>query len=374
MEYLHILLRMSGEIWAVERNKLSAMVEFILFRAAGGELSPPEVESRVMTGRREREVAAAPGNVAVLPIHGLIMPRVSQMRVSEAGTPLDALSRSFRELMADDNVKAIVLDIDSPGGVSSGVDEFASEMHEARGVKPVIAQVNSLAASAAYWLAAQADEIVVTPSGRAGSIGVYSIHDDVSGALAARGVKRTIIASHENKVAGNPFGPLTDEARAKIEKSIRYTNDQFVAAVARGRNKSQKHVDENFGQGDVYDPPELLKRGMVDRIAPMAETLRRFGVGVSPAKRTQASAARASIARGVIPARSDFEALLREDFRASKSLASALASGVSLQAERSESGLPEPSRSESGGDAGVSDETLTAFKEAAKNLAALAKP
>lgn len=361
MKYPATLLRFMNETWAIDRPKLADMVDFLLFKAEGGMLTDPEVEARTISGKREREVAASPGEIGFIPVHGLIMPRVANLRVSEPGIGLDALAQQFRAAIANENVKAIVMEYDTPGGQTGGLDELAQEMFEARGTKPIIAQINSLAASAGYYLAAQADEVIASPSSRAGSIGVYSIHDDVSAQLEAKGIKRTIIASGPNKVSANPFGPLTEEGREKIAAAVNYANDQFVRAVARGRNVTVKFVNQNMGAGDSFDPPDLLKRNMVDRIAPLRETLARFGVNLSPGKAAAARSARTALALGRKPDRTELEALFRE-CGASKTLAASLASGGAADRGRSESGGDYPNRSESGGETGDNEKQLESIR------------
>jgi signal peptide peptidase SppA len=288
------------------------------------------------------------------------------LRASESGVGLDALAKEFRGHVANTNIKAIVMEFDSPGGQTGGLDEFAQEIFESRDQKPIIAQVNSLAASAAYYLAAQAHEIVASPSSRAGSIGVYAVHDDISEMLKGKGINRTIIASGPNKAAIN-FGPLSDEARDKIASDVAFANEQFVKAVARGRGTTQKTVNEKMGGGDVFNPPDLVKRNMADRVAPIRDTLARFGVEISPAKKSAAGAARAALALGHTPAVSDFEAMLREQ-GAPKSLAARLASGGAADRSRSESGDDPSLRSESGDETGIKEslDALRAMRSAFK--------
>lgn len=297
MKYLHILLAFAAEPLAIEPTKLNEIVSFLLMKADGGELSAGEIESRI-SQRRERETARGSGVVGVINVHGMIMPRVASMKVSEAGTPIEETAATFRAMLADDRFKAIVFNHDSPGGVVNGVEEFAQEIHEARGIKPIVAQVNGLSASASYWLATAADEVVVTPSGSGGSIGVYTAHDDISKALEAKGIKRTFIASGSRKLDGSPLEPLSEEAFSHISKRVKHAHGMFVRAVARGRGVSQTHVNENFGDGLVFDAEELVKRGMADRVGSMKDTLERFGVEVSPAMRSATGEMRRALAAG----------------------------------------------------------------------------
>jgi HK97 family phage major capsid protein len=234
--------------------------------------------------------AAKPGSVAVLPVYGIIAQRVSQLDISEGGTGIDALTAQFRAALADPNVNAIVLDIDSPGGSVYGVDELAQEVFAAREQKKVVAQVNSLSASAAYYLASQATEIAMTPGGEVGSIGVRSMHTDISQMLAQKGIKVTPITFGKYKAEGNPYEPLSQEARDFMQGRVNDYGEAFVSAVARGRAAKPSAVREDFGQGRMFGAKQAKSLGMVDRIATMDETLARLGVSPAAATSAQASA------------------------------------------------------------------------------------
>lgn len=302
MKYLNILLACAAEPWALQREKFEAVTQFLLFKATGGDLTAEEIQARI-DPKQERGIARQEGTVAVLPIFGVMAQRMNMMdEVSGGGgTSTDIATKQLHALLADEGVKAIILDIDSPGGTVFGTQEFGSEIFAARGIKPIIAQVNSTAASAAYWVAAQADEIVVTPGGRAGSIGVYAMHEDISKALEQEGIKPTLISAGKFKVEGNSFEPLSDEARAAIQDRVDRANTSFVKAVARGRGVKVGQVNEQFGQGRMFDAEQLLDRGMADRIGTLHETLERFGVAARPAAmRQKAGGARAEMAETFI--------------------------------------------------------------------------
>lgn len=281
MKYINILMNCASEPWALEKSKLIAVANFLRFKAAGGSYSAEEL-SRI-TQKREQEVRKSEGAIGVLPIQGVIGERMNLLDDISGGTSTEMISRQLRGMLNDDAIKVIVLDINSPGGVARSVEELAAEIFAARGIKPIVAQVNTCAASAAYWIAAQADEVVVTPSGQAGSIGVYTIHEDVSEMLAKEGIKETFIYSGQYKVIGNAFEPLGDEAKSIIQKRVDELAASFTRGVAQGRNTTIKDVSENFGQGLMFGAEELVGRGMADRIATMAETLERFGVYLNPA-------------------------------------------------------------------------------------------
>lgn len=281
MNYKHILSAFVAEPWAMQPEKLDALCRFIEFKANGGEYSAEEVAARVGS-RPQASASAQSGSIAVIPVYGVLAQRMNLMSAMSGGTSYQMLSAQLNEALADDNISHIVLDIDSPGGAVPGAQEFVSELLALRGGdKKIVAQVNSLAASAAYWIASGADEIVVTPSGRAGSIGVYTVHEDISEMLAKEGVKLTYISAGKYKVEGNETEPLSDEAKKFIQSSVNQSYQSFVNGVAAGRGVTPEYVEDNFGQGRVFGAQDLVKRGMADRVGTLNETLAALGADTS---------------------------------------------------------------------------------------------
>ncbi|CAH1670702.1 MULTISPECIES: S49 family peptidase [unclassified Chelatococcus] len=276
MKYAHIIMAVAGEVWAIDGIKMQEIVAFLAAQASGEKFSAEEVEARIGKSQ-ERDLARREGSVAVLPLRGVIANRMSLMGDISGGASNEALSRQFQALVADDTVKAIVLDVDSPGGAVAGTDELSAQIFSARGIKPVVAHVNATAASAAYWIATAADEVVVTPSGAVGSIGVFGVHDDISAALEKMGVRKTIVSAGRYKTEGNPFSPLEGAALEAMQARVDESYEAFVAAVARNRGASVKRVREGFGQGRMVSAQEAVAQGMADRVATLEETLRRFG-------------------------------------------------------------------------------------------------
>ena len=281
IKYLHILTACAGEAWALERGKLEAVMNFLLFKAGGGDYSQEEVQARI-SRKQEREIAQSGGDIGIIPVNGVIAQKINGDVSGDGGTSTERIGAAFRAMLQDNKIKAILFDMDSPGGAVSGTPELAAEIFNSRGVKPIIAQVNSLAASAAYWIASQADEVVVSPSGRAGSIGVYAMHEDISKFLEAKGVKPTLISAGKYKVEGNEFEPLSDEARANIQDRVNESYRMFVDGVAQGRGVSTKKVLDKFGEGRMFGAQALVERGMADRVGTIHDTLARFGVHTNP--------------------------------------------------------------------------------------------
>lgn len=212
------------------------------------------------------------------------------------------LATRLRAAAADDTVGIIVLDIDSPGGVVTGVPEAGEAMFEAREKKRVVALVNPLAASAAYWIASQATEIIATPSGQAGSIGVFLMHIDVSKMLEADGVKITIIKDGENKAEGNPFEPLSAESLAYFQGEVARIGSDFRKAVARGRGTTAATVAKEWGGGRAFYAPQAKALGMVDRVEPLTAAIQRLGLTDEAVDEARRRRSQQAVAEAATPA------------------------------------------------------------------------
>lgn len=270
MKNANVIRALIDAPWAIMPDKLRAICGVVANHTAGiAAVSDTLAAARSPVRRRQ-------GAVAVLPVYGTVAQRMNLLMAYSGGTSTEKLSRDFAQALADDSVGSIVLEIDSPGGTVYGVEEIAAEIRAARGRKPIVAMVNSLAASAAYWIASQADEIVVTPSGEVGSIGVYAVHVDESKALEDAGFDVTLVTAGRRKVEGNPYEPLTEEALEGIQGRVNDYYRRFVSGVAAGRDVSASTVRSGFGEGAVVGSDDAVNRGMADRVGTMAETITRL--------------------------------------------------------------------------------------------------
>lgn len=251
----------------------------------------------------ERAISRKAGSVAVIPIRGTISNRVTVMDwlFGLSVTPPQWIARQVKAAMNDDAVKAVILDVDSPGGSVIGVPEAAAAILALRGRKPLIAQVSGTCASAAYWIAASADEIVATPSAMVGSIGVYMLHEDWSKFWEEVGVKHTFVATNPEKVEGNEYEPLTPEAEAHVREMVTDYMDMFVAAVAKGRGQPESVIrGEKFGRGRTFVANRAMERGMVDKVRTLNESLETYGVVPDePEPETRRGRARALLSREI---------------------------------------------------------------------------
>jgi signal peptide peptidase SppA len=286
MKFTRIARYVQQTPWAVTEDKFADLMDVLVMRMSGERFSDEDIRLRVgaaMGGNAARIDAAAEttrqsgGAVAVVPLLGTIFHRAAEsMEESSGGTSTTAFLSAFRSAAANPEVGTILIDTDSPGGTVAGVAEVADEVFAARDSKRIVALSDDLMASAAYHIASQAHEIVSIPSGTVGSIGVFAAHEDLSKRAELLGVKVTLISAGKYKTDGNPFEPLSDDARAQFQARVDDAYARFVKAVARGRGVTPDEVRNGYGQGRVLGAKDALKAGLIDKIATRDETIGRL--------------------------------------------------------------------------------------------------
>lgn len=328
-KYENILRYVTETNWAILPSKL-AEIRAVLRDHAKGD--PEVIEARIKAfkdkqaklhehdlKRRHTAAGIVVGDVGIIPIVGTMARRMNLFMEFSGGASTAMLAQQVEEMAADPSIKGILLDIDSPGGAVDGTPELGAVIAKAAQHKHIVAHANGLAASAAFWIATQASELSVEPSGFVGSIGVLSIHEDFSEARESEGVKTTIVKSAKFKAEGNPFEPLSEEAKAERQRIVDDIGKQFHAAVAAGRGVSVKKVREQFGQGRVIMADEAKALGMVDRVETINEALSRL---LRKTARANGKSARAEMSTV-----RDFETFLRDEGEFSRSEAKSIASG-----------------------------------------------
>jgi capsid assembly protease len=273
--YGRILQVVAETPWAMLPQSLAMLMRVLEAHASGDRV--PEQDVREAFHSSERDDRQAAGGVAVVPIYGPIFPRANLMTDMSGATDLADARAAFRAALAADE--------DSPGGVVSGIPEFADEVRAASGEKPIVAIANASAFSAAYWIGSAADELVVTPSGEVGSIGVWTAHTDWSRFDEMKGVKTTLISAGKFKVEGNPYEPLSEEAHAAIQADVDGYHEMFIAAVAKGRGVKPSEVRAGYGEGRTVVAKAALEQGMVDRIETFDQVVARLSR--TPARRSR---------------------------------------------------------------------------------------
>lgn len=234
----------------------------------GADLGPLSPEaSRFAGAMSASRTFKIDGGVAIVSVVGSLVNRGAWIGAYSGATSYEGLAKQIGDAAADPAVKAIILDLDSPGGEATGMATVAAAVRDFASVKPIIAVVNDMACSAAYGIASQATEIVVSPTSVVGSIGVVLTHLDRSGELQSKGIKPTLIYAGAHKVDGNPFGPLSDAVKSDLQVEVAKFYDQFVSLVAQGRGDRLTEQHARATEARVFIGQEAIDRGLADRMA-----------------------------------------------------------------------------------------------------------
>jgi len=211
--------------------------------------------------------------IAVVYAAGTINFGDSGLDVSGSGiVGSQAIVRAIREARKDSSVEAIVLRIDSPGGVAIASDIIWRELELARQEKPVVASMSDVAASGGYYIAAPADVVVAQPGTLTGSIGVIGGKFTIGGALERWGVNVETVTAGAMAEMNSPFSPFSDETRARVQRQIDGTYETFVQRVANGREMSRDDVHA-IAQGRVWTGRQAKDRGLVDELGGLRRAL-----------------------------------------------------------------------------------------------------
>lgn len=320
-DYSRIASLVQNSVWFIEPRRGQQIADAFIARIEAGAARPGQflTEAELEANRNRARVQRVPmppqgkagrvKDIAVIPMIGAIMPRGNAMEDMSGGgsVSLTRFQQEFQSVAADETVGAIVLEIDSPGGQVDLVPETAALIARwKKKGRPIVAVANTMAASAAYWIASAADEIVVTPSGTVGSIGVFQLHQNLEGAAQMAGVVPQYIYEGPRKVEGNPFQPMDDAARNAFQAEVRAAYEQFTSDVAAFRGVSVRTVradpegssDKTFGGGRAYSAPQLKQLGlvgaggMVDRVDTLQGTLDRL---MGRSRRTSTTKARLAL-------------------------------------------------------------------------------
>lgn len=262
----------------------------------------PDLAARGEAGAAAHERFTVSRGVAVVPIRGLLTPNVIAFERWFGWTTYQGLEETLGELSANEDVRAIALAVDSPGGMVMGLESAAAALSAIAAKKPVYAHADPLAASAAYWLASQAGEISMARGAVVGSIGVaVSAYSEVEPHAGRQWFD--ITSSHARAKWPEP---ATEDGRAEIMRSLDETEARFHAAVAKGRGIPADELttrlsvtDDPQDGGAVFYAEEAIRRGLADKVESRAEFFARVFAEHAPGTKTKSRAflARAAAAQ-----------------------------------------------------------------------------
>lgn len=279
MRYPHLASRIFNTPLLVHPQKLDAIIAGLGPRLLGAALLPNDVGQTQLrdpeaiapeffsTRRGERSEAGymVTEGVAVLRVMGALAHRSKLDADSSYILGYNEVAGKLEHAMDSPDVHAVVAMVDSPGGEAQGAFELAQRTFDYRGKKPLVAVADGMAASAAYLFASAADELVVTSTGWAGSIGVVRAHVDFSRMLANEGIAVTHIFAGAHKIDGNQFEALPPAVRADFQSEINALYDMFVGAVARHLNVKPEAVRAT--EARMYMGEAAITAGLVRRVA-----------------------------------------------------------------------------------------------------------
>lgn len=221
--------------------------------------------------------------IALVAVHGILIDRGAWLGdLYGIATSYEGLTEQFQRLAKDTAIKAVVLDIDSPGGMVAGCYDLCAELDKLKKKKPVTAVAANAAYSAAYALACCADEVYITRTGGAGNIGVIQIHQSVGRMLDQMGIDTTIICEPSDKANGYPFQPLSHGAKAELSAEVSSAYQMFVAHVAKHRGMSEDAV-RGLKARSFYGK-DAVEAGIADGVKSSTELVEHIG---KPSKETR---------------------------------------------------------------------------------------
>ena len=203
--------------------------------------------------------------IAIIYCSGTIVSGVGDDMSDDGMIISDGMANTIREVANDNNIKGIVLRVDSPGGSGIASDIIWQEVFEARKKKPVIVSVSDMAASGGYYISVSADSIVCEPSSLIGSIGVFAGKFSLKDLYKKLGINKVEIPRGENSDIFSEYDKFSDEQRTLIKQGIDEFYQIFVDKVAEGRVMTDEEVDA-IGQGRVWTGDQAVKNGLVDKI------------------------------------------------------------------------------------------------------------
>ena len=215
----------------------------------------------------------ASNGMAIIPIHGILTKRSGIFDGMLGMTSYDEIQKQISAALSDDAVQTILLDIDSPGGETSGLFDLADFIFNARSQKRIWAVCNDEAYSAAYGIASSAGKVFINRTSGVGSIGVIASHIDQSAFDEKQGVKYTTVFAGNRKNDLNPHEPITSESMQTLQSEVGRLYAMFVELVARNRNLDQSAIRST--EAGLYFGVDAINAGLADEILTFPECIQK---------------------------------------------------------------------------------------------------
>lgn len=318
-----ILAAIDADRWAIQEDALARIVTI----AHGLNDSPESVAAKLGRPLDNTRAVTRRGATAIVPITGPVFRYANLFTEVSGATSIQALATDFQAAVDDPNIQSIILEIDSPGGQVAGVSEFAAQVRAATDIKPVVAYVSDLGASAAYWIASAASEVVARDTARLGSIGVVLRTTAGSDPKELKFISSQSPRKHA--AADSAIGQELLQAEVDTLAQV------FIDAVAGYRNVSHETVLSDFGKGGVLVGQDAVNAGLADRLGSLESLIAELNGGTpSTTHRGKSMATKDAITRDVLATENPelLAALIEEGRQAG--LAEGMATGAAAERQR----------------------------------------
>lgn len=225
----------------------------------------------------DRPLYRSSGGIAIVSIEGFLDQKDSYELAWIGGTSYDGIVKAITAANADSNIRAIILDVNSPGGRASGMSDTAEAIRNMRGGKPIHALANSMACSAAIGIATAANTFSVTQSSITGSIGTVVQRRDMTKYEEQLGIKFHVISVGKEKSYGNPSLPMSADELASYEAMVKWFYDNFTACLAVNLGVEQSHVVSKWGDAHVYLGSQAVDVGLASRVTTLTQLMAELG-------------------------------------------------------------------------------------------------
>ena len=253
MNYQRIITTLFKEPWLVTQESHDSMVDIVKSDAMreGKDICGAAVDVPGMV---------IEDGIAIIPVAGVMARSLNGWGVGAGMVDMEDITKELQEAEENPDVFAILLDIDSPGGTVNGTPELGESVMRVE--KPTFSFTSGMACSAAQWLAAAADYSAATRSAMVGSIGVICTHFSYAEHMKQMGIKPTVLTAGKSKGNGNPYEPLSDEAKKEIQERVTSMHAEFKSHIRMVRGD----IDDDYMQGQVLSSMMALEAGLIDEI------------------------------------------------------------------------------------------------------------
>ncbi len=247
----------NSRFWLGSKHQLDIFIKNII------DIPTAEIQAE-LSAQNEPKSYDIIGKTAIIPINGPLLARQNIYSWWFGNSTYEGIENQINDALKNIDISNIILRIDSPGGVVTGIMDLVATLKKANEIKPITAYSDGMMTSAAYWIASASSKILITPTAEVASIGVILIHSEFTKFFDEAGIKNTIFRSGEKKAIGTPYEELSEDAREKFQEDVNYIRMEFAKSVSENRNIPIETVLET--ESTTLIGNQALKNKLIDGI------------------------------------------------------------------------------------------------------------